>query len=88
LSYHSDVSRTAVWKSPGKCVPMNATEKGRRWVIHRRLEGWKIQDMATALRTNEKTVYRWWSIYREHGWADLAVKSVELILKRLTDVTG
>jgi transposase len=69
------MSRTAVWKSPGKCGAMDTTEKRRRWIVHRRLEGWKVQDIATALRKNEKTVERWRSIYRKHGWAGLQVKS-------------
>jgi transposase InsO family protein len=47
----------------------------RRWIIHRRLEGWKIKDIATALRINEKTVDRWWSIYRKERWEGLRVKS-------------
>jgi len=64
-----------VWKSPGKCGVMDRTEKKRRWIIHRRLEGWKVQDIATALRTNEKTIDRWCSVYRKNGWAGLAVKS-------------
>ena len=54
---------------------MDTTEKRRRWIVHRRLEGWKVQDIATALRKNEKTVDRWCSIYRKHGWAGLQVKS-------------
>ena len=43
-----------VWKSPGKCDVMDKTEKKRRWIIQRRLKGWKVQDIATAVRTNEK----------------------------------
>jgi transposase InsO family protein len=54
---------------------MDRTEKRRRWIVNRRLEGWKVQDIATALRTSEKTVDRWCSVYRKHGWAGLAVKS-------------
>jgi putative transposase len=54
---------------------MDRTEKRRRWIVHKRLEGWKVQDIATALRTSEKTVDRWCSVYRKHGWAGLAVKS-------------
>jgi len=54
---------------------MDTAEKKRRWIIHRRLEGWKVQDIATALRTNEKTIDRWCSVYRKNGWAGLAVKS-------------
>jgi transposase InsO family protein len=54
---------------------MDGTEKRRRWIVNRRLEGWKVQDIATALRTSEKTVDRWCSVYRKHGWAGLAVKS-------------
>jgi transposase len=64
-----------VWKSPGKSGVMDRTEKTRRWIIHRRLEGWKVQDIATALRANEKTIDRWCSVYKKHGWAGLQVKS-------------
>jgi len=69
------MSRTVIWKSPGKCGVMDRTEKKRRWIIHRRLEGWKIQDIATGLRSSEKTVDRWCSVYKKHGWAGLQVKS-------------
>ena len=64
-----------VWKSPGKCGVIDRTEKKRRWIIRRRLEGWKVQDIATALGTNEKTVDRWCSVYKKHGWEGLNVKS-------------
>jgi putative transposase len=47
----------------------------RRWIIRRRLEGWKINDIADALRINEKTVDRWWSVYRKQRWEGLRVKS-------------
>jgi len=47
----------------------------RRWIIRRRLEGWKIRDIAEALRINEKTVDRWCSIHRKHGWEGLHIKS-------------
>jgi putative transposase len=54
---------------------MDTAEKRRRWIVHRRLEGWRIQDIATAQRTNEKTVDRWCSVYKKYGWAGLAVRS-------------
>jgi len=47
----------------------------RRWIIRRRLEGWKITDIATALRVSEKTVDRWWAVYRKERWEGLRVKS-------------
>jgi len=47
----------------------------RRWIIHRKVGGYRSRDIATALRINERTVYRWWSVYRKHGWAGLQVKS-------------
>jgi len=31
--------------------------------------------IATGLRIDERTVYRWWRVYRKHGWASLQVKS-------------
>ena len=54
---------------------MDPVLRRRRWIIRRRLEGWKIRDIAEALRINEKTVDRWCSIHRKHGWEGLHVKS-------------
>jgi transposase InsO family protein len=47
----------------------------RRWIVHRKLENWKSGEIAVALRIHERTVYRWWRVYRKHGWAGLRVKS-------------
>ena len=54
---------------------MDHVLRRRRWIIHRKLEGWKIKDIANALRVNEKTVDRWCSIHRKSGWEGLTVKS-------------
>lgn len=56
-------------------VLMDQTLRRRRWIIRRRLEGWKVNDIADALRISEKTVDRWWRLYRKEGWEGLAVKS-------------
>lgn len=47
----------------------------RRWIVRRRLEGWKIRNIADALRVSEKTVDRWWGVYRKERWESLRVKS-------------
>jgi len=47
----------------------------RRWIIHRKLDGWRSLEIAAALRIDERTVYRWWSVYRKYGWEGLHVKS-------------
>jgi len=47
----------------------------RRWIVSRKLEGCRSTEIATALRIDERTVYRWWHVYRKHGWAGLQVKS-------------
>jgi len=47
----------------------------RRWIIHRKLEHRKSGEIATALRIDERTVYRWWRVYRKEGWEGLRVKS-------------
>jgi transposase len=47
----------------------------RRWIIDRKLEGWRSAEIATALRIDERTVYRWWRVYRKRGWEGLRVKS-------------
>ena len=54
---------------------MDPVLRRRRWIIRRRLEGWKIKDIADALRISEKTVDRWWSVYRKERWEGLHVKS-------------
>jgi transposase InsO family protein len=47
----------------------------RRWIIHRRLEGWKIKEIAETLRISEKTVDRWCAVHRKDGWEGLRIKS-------------
>jgi len=54
---------------------MDGVLRRRRWIVHRRLEGWKINDIAEVLRVSEKTVDRWCNTHRKHGWEGLMVKS-------------
>jgi len=54
---------------------MDSVLKRRRWIIRRKLEGWKSNEIATALRIDERTVYRWWRLYRKQGWEGLTIKS-------------
>jgi len=54
---------------------MDSVLRRRRWIVRRKLEGWKIVDIAEALHVNEKTVDRWCSIHRKYGWEGLTVKS-------------
>lgn len=54
---------------------MDSVLKRRRWIIHRKLDGWRSRGIATALRIDERTVYRWWRLYRKCGWEGLTVKS-------------
>ena len=54
---------------------MDSVEKRRRWMIRRRLDGWKIPEIAEALRVSEKTVDRWCNVYRKYGREGLRVKS-------------
>ncbi len=46
---------------------MDRTLRRRRWIIRRKLEHWKSREIATALRIDEKTAYRWWRFYRKDG---------------------
>ena len=54
---------------------MDRVLRKRRWIIRRKLQGWRSNDIATALRIDERTVYRWWRVYRKEGWEGLQVKS-------------
>jgi putative transposase len=56
-------------------TPVDRTLRRRRWIIHRKLENWKSGQIAAALRIDERTVYRWWRVYRKYGWEGLRVKS-------------
>jgi len=73
---------------------MDSVLRRRRWIVRRKLDGWKTGDIATVLQIDERTVYRWWSLYRKKGWEGIRVKSnaphtywkapqetVELVLK-------
>jgi transposase InsO family protein len=73
---------------------MDEVVRRRRWIVRRKLEGWKIDRIAEALQVSEKTVDRWCGIHRKYGWEGLRIKSkaphnywetpletVELILK-------
>ena len=54
---------------------MDRTLRRRRWIINRKLEDLRSAEIAAALRIDERTVYRWWRVYRKHGWEGLRVKS-------------
>jgi len=77
---------------------MDEVLRRRRWIVRRKLEGWKVSKIASALRISEKTVDRWWGLYRKHRWEGLRVKpktphtywktpqeTVELILELRTE---
>lgn len=49
--------------------------KRRRWIVHKKLQGWREEDIARGLKISTRTVRRWWSIYNEKGWRGLELKS-------------
>jgi transposase InsO family protein len=55
---------------------LDSVLRRRRWSTRRKLNGWRSIEIATALRIDERTVYRWWSVYRKYGWGGLHVKSI------------
>src|SRR3972149_5355012 len=67
------MKRLDIWTSRVTCV--DRTLRRRRWIIRRKLEHWKSGKIATALRIDERTVYRWWRGYRSEGREGLRVKS-------------
>jgi transposase len=52
----------------------NVLRRGR-WIVHRKLEGWRSIEVATALRVDRRTVHRWRRVYRKYGREGLALKS-------------
>jgi transposase InsO family protein len=49
--------------------------KRRRWIIHKKLQGWKEEDISRALKISTRTVRRWWKVYQLEGWRGLELKS-------------
>ncbi len=54
---------------------MDREERRRRWIIRRKLKGWSANDIAAALHIDERTVYRWWRVYRKERWVGVKPKS-------------
>lgn len=50
---------------------MDRELKRRRWIIHKKLQGWKEKDIARHLGISTRTVRRWWRTYQEGGWMGL-----------------
>jgi transposase InsO family protein len=49
--------------------------KRRRWIVHKKLQGWKSQDIANHLGVSKSSVMRWWRAYNAKGWNALEIKS-------------
>lgn len=47
----------------------------RRWIVYKKLQGWSSGEIAAHLRVSERTVLRWWEVYRASGWSGLKIKS-------------
>jgi len=47
----------------------------RRWIVRKKLQGRKEEDIASGLRISTRTVRRWWRIYQDEGWSGLELKS-------------
>ena len=46
-------------------------EKLKKWMIRRRLEGWKVKKICAHARVSRDMFYRWWRRYQESGWEGL-----------------
>lgn len=49
----------------------------RRWIVHKRIQGWTNQEISRHLRINKRTVQRWWQTYQSQGFKGLGIKSRE-----------
>ena len=50
------------------------SDKLRRWIIRRRLEGQPVTLICTQARVSRKMFYYWWSRYQAQGWEGLHEK--------------
>ena len=54
---------------------MDRELRRRRWIVHKKLKGWKEEKIAKSLKISKRTVRRWWKIYQLEGWQGLEIKS-------------
>jgi len=59
----------------GECAGLERdSDKLRRWIIRRRLEGQPVTLICTQARVSRKMFYYWWSRYQAQGWEGLHEK--------------
>jgi len=59
----------------GKCTTLERdSDKLRRWIIRRRLEGQPVTSICTQARISRKMIYYWWNRYQTQGWEGLHEK--------------
>lgn len=54
---------------------MDRVLRRRRWIVHKKLKGWRSQDIANHLGISKSSVMRWWRAYNTGGWSALEIKS-------------
>jgi putative transposase len=60
----------------GECASLERdSDKLKRWIIRRRLEGQPITSICTQARISRKMFYFWWSRYQAQGWKGLEEKT-------------
>ncbi len=47
----------------------------RKWIVRKRLQGWKISQICSHARIHRGTFYYHWNVYRQNGWNGLEPKS-------------
>jgi transposase InsO family protein len=51
------------------------SERRKRWLVRRRLEGWKVVTLCGHVGVHRGTFYRWWSRFQDAGWKGLERRS-------------
>jgi transposase len=58
-----------------ECVGLDRdSEKLRRWIIRKKLEGKPVKSICIQARISRKMFYYWWSQYQTQGWKELQEK--------------
>ncbi|MEM2906394.1 MAG: helix-turn-helix domain-containing protein [Candidatus Bathyarchaeia archaeon] len=47
----------------------------KRWLVRRRLDGWRVVTLCGHLGVRRGAFYRWWSCFQEQGWKGLERRS-------------
>jgi transposase InsO family protein len=54
---------------------MDLSLKKRRWIVRKKIQGWRVKEICSHARISRFTFYYHWNAYQRHSWKGLEPKS-------------